>query len=319
MMRSVEDQPAAAAGAAAPDSTGQRRVLGMALIIVSSVGISFGGLIARNIETAGAWQINIYRSFSVAAVVAVVLLWQYKGSVGGKLIQIGRPGLVGACLLTVAGAAFLQALTTTTVANTLFTLCAIPFITAALAWIFLREGLDRITIATMVCAGMGVAVMLGDGIGGGSLYGNLMALATAMGFSGYAVIVRRHRSIDMQPCLLLGALMLALVALLVTAGDWSITWWDLAMCFLWGGILSGIGNILFIIASRHLLAAEVTLFMLLEFSLGPIWVWLFIDEVPTVLTLAGGAIIMGAVLVRTVYQVRVSQTRLRRGRLAGPV
>ena len=317
MMRTAENH--ATTADAAPDGAGQRRVLGMVLIIVSSVGISFGGLIARNIETAGAWQINIYRSLSVAAVVAAVLLWQYRGGVGKKLVRIGRPGLLGAFFLTLAGAAFLQALTTTTVANTLFTLCAIPFITAALAWVFLREGLDRVTIATMICAGLGVAVMLGEGIGGGSLYGNLMALGTAMGFSGYAVIVRRYRSIDMQPCLLLGALMLAVVALAATAGDWSITWWDLAMCFLWGGILSGIGNILFIIASRHLLAAEVTLFMLLEFSLGPIWVWLFVSEVPTFWTLAGGGIIMGAVLVRTLYQVRVSRTRVRRGRLAGPV
>ena len=283
------------------------------------MAISFGGLISRSIEAAGPWQINIYRSLSVVAVVAVVLLWKYKGGVGKKLVQIGRPGLAGAFLLTIAGAAFLQALTATTVANTLFTLCAIPFITAALAWIFLGEGLERITIATMACAGVGVGLMLADGIGGGSLYGNLMALTTAVGFSGYAVIVRRYRSIDMQPCLLLGSLMLAALAFAVTLGDWSITWWDLLMCFLWGGILSGIGNILFIIASRHLLAAEVTLFMLLEFSLGPIWVWLFVNEVPTAWTLAGGGAIMGAVLVRTLYQVRVSRARVRRGRLAGPV
>lgn len=301
------------------DSDATARLVGMAMIIISSIGISFGGLISRHIENADAWQINIYRSLSTSVIVAVVLAFRYRRGVSREVMKIGLPGLFGACLLAVAGVSFMQALTTTTVANTLFTLCAIPFVTASLAWMFLSETLSKVTLVTMAFAAVGIAVMLSEGIGGGTFYGNFMALITAVGFSGYAVIIRRYRNIDMLPALLLSAIILCVVALIVSIGDWDITWWDLWMCFIWGGILSGIGNILFILSSRHLLAAEVTLFMLLEFSLGPIWVWIFVNEVPSNWTLLGGALIMAAVLARTLYQVRLSRSTLRRGRLPGPV
>lgn len=294
------------------------RLVGMVLVIISSVGISFGGLISRLLEDADAWQINIYRSLTTVIVALVVLLFRYRRSALGKLKKVGRPGIIGAGLLAIAGIAFLQALTTTTVANTLFTLAAIPFITAALAWVFLRESLSNVTIITMVGAAAGVGVMLVEGLGGGSIYGNVMALITAVGFSGYAVIIRRHRNIDMLPAYLLSAVMLLAISLLMRVGDWSVSWWDFWMCFIWGGILSGIGNILFITATRYLYAAEVTLFMLLEFALGPVWVWLFVNETPTIWTLSGGVLIMTAVIARTIYQVRVSHRITARGRLSGP-
>lgn len=295
------------------------RLLGMGLMIFSSVMISFGGLVARNIEDADAWQINIYRAASTALIAGIVLLFRYRVSIVPNMVRIGKAGVVGACFLAVAGVAFMQAITTTTIANALFTLSAIPFITAALAWIFLREPLKRVTVVTMVGAAAGVGVMLMEGLGGGSLYGNLMALVTAIGFSSYAVIIRRHRGVDMLPALLLSSIILCSIALIVRVGDWSISWWDILMCFIWGGILSGIGNVMFVAASRLLLAAELTIFMLLEFALGPVWVWLFVNEVPSQWTLVGGGLIMGAVLARTFWQVRDAQKIARRGRLAGPM
>ncbi len=301
----------------APDN--RARLFGMSLIIFSSVMISFGGLISRNIEDADAWQLNIYRGASTLLVTGLVLIFRYRTRVIPKIRQIGRAGFVGACFLTVAGVAFMQSITSTTIANSLFTLSAIPFITAALAWIFLREPLKRITVITMVVAAAGIGVMQMEGLGGGSLYGNAMALLTAIGFSTYAVIIRRNRNVDMLPALVTSSLMLCTIALAMRIGDWSISWWDILMCFIWGGVLSGAGSVMFVAASRLLVAAELTFFMLLEFALGPIWVWLFVNEVPSQWGLIGGALIMGAVLVRTLVQVRDAQKVAKRGRLAGPI
>ena len=297
----------------------RNRLIGMGLVIVSSLGISFGGLISRQLEDIDAWQINIYRSLSTIVVVMVILLFRHRGHVAEKFVLIGRPGLIAAIFGTFAGITFIQAMTTTSVANTLFTLSAIPFITAALAWIFLGERLNRITIVTMIAAACGVVVMVVGGIGGGSLYGNAMALATAIGFSGYTIIVRQHRRVDMLPAYLLSALLLCIIALLVKIGDWSVSWWDFWMCCIWGGVLSGFGNALFITAAKYLYAAEITLFMLLEFALGPLWVWLFVNEVPTVWTLGGGSLVMSAVVARTIYQVIHSRRMAARGSLGGPV
>ncbi|MEQ8440635.1 MAG: DMT family transporter [Alphaproteobacteria bacterium] len=300
------------------DSDARGRSLGMALIIVSSVMISFGGLVSRQIDAADASQINIYRALSTAAVALIVLLYRYRGDTPARIMQIGWPGLAGAAILSVAGIAFMQAMTTTTVANTLFTLSAIPFVTAFLAFIFLKERLSRVTLCTMILAAVGVGVMMGEGLGGGSLYGNLMALVTAVGFSTYAVIVRHFRHIDMLPVLLLSSIFLAAMAGAYKAGDWAIPWWDFWMCVIWGGLLSGIGNVMFLAASRLLLAAELTFFMLLEFALGPLWVWIFVNEVPSSWTLAGGVLIMAAVTIRALWQLQSSRRRLRRGRLPVP-
>ena len=88
----------------------------------------------------------------------------------------------------------------------------------------------------------------------------------------------------------------------------------LPICLLWGGLLSGFANWMFIVASRHLVAAEVTLFMLLEFSLGPVWVWLFVAEQPSEWTVLGGLLVIGAVALRAAIELKGKGRRLKRGR-----
>lgn len=291
-----------------------RRAFAMALMVVSSVGISFGGLVLRNIEDADVWQINFHRSAALVAVILLIMLFRYRGETAQKVVQIGRAGLCAGALLAGAGVAFLQAITNTTVANTLFTLSAIPFLSAALAWLFLRERIQRSTLLTMIAAAIGVGVMMAEGVGSGSFYGNAMALVTALLFSSYAIIVRQNRAIDMLPALMVSGVLIILVAGALRWDDMAISTHDLLLCILLGAGLSGIANALFIAASRHLVAAELTLFMLLEFALGPVWVWIFINEVPTEWTILGGAVVILAVILRALFQLRSDVARLRRGR-----
>ena len=96
--------------------------------------------------------------------------------------------------------------------------------------------------------------------------------------------------------------------------DLAIPLNDILLSFLWGGLLSSFANWAFIVATRHLVAAEVTLFTLLEFALGPVWVWLFVGETPTWETLVGGAMIMAAVTVLASVELRRANRPLRRGR-----
>lgn len=291
-----------------------RRGFAMMLMVVSSVAISFGGLIMRSIEDAGAWQINFYRSLAMIAAIGVILMVQYRRQTLSRIAGIGKAGVWAGLLIAMAGIFFVQAISNTTVANTMFTLSAIPFITAALAWAFLKEHLARVTLIAMTAAAFGVIIMVADGFGLGSAYGNLMALATACGFAGFTVIVRSNRHIDMLPTLLVSGVMIAAVSVAMQYDNLGISLHDMLLCFLWGGILSGLGNGMFIVASRHLVAAELTLFMLLEFALSPLWVWIFVGETPTRLALAGGAMVIGSVAVPALLELRGSGRRLRRGR-----
>ena len=260
--------------------------------------MSFGGLIVRSIEHADPWQINLYRSLAMASAIFIIMMVRYRGQIVRSVHGAGKSGIAGGLMLAVAGVGYLQSITHTTVANTLFILSAIPFFTAALARIFIKERLQRATLITMCVASVGILMMLGEGMGLGSWYGNVMALVTALSFASYAVIVRRKQSTDMLPAVLLSAVLIAIVSTIVRFDALDISLHDLWLCILWGGLLAGLSNWMFVTAMRYLAAAEITLFMLLEFALGPIWVWWFVNEVPSNWTLIGGSLVLASVAMR---------------------
>ncbi len=275
----------------------------MLLMVIGSTAISFGGLVQRSLEVASPWQINVYRSLGMIVAIGAIVAIQNRGRFVATLMSVGRYGLLAGLLLAGAGVSFIQAFAHTTIANALFIIGSIPFFAALLARIFLGERLRRATLVTMLFAAGGLGLMVVNGISIGSGFGNLMALATAISFAGYAVVVRYRRQVEMLPSLLIGALLIIVVSLPVTGGDLALPLNDILLCLFWGGCLSGFVNWTFIIASRHLATAELTLLMLIEFALGPLWVWLFVGEVPHRWTLIGGSVIIVSVAVRAILEL----------------
>ena len=273
------------------------------LMVLGSVAISFGGLVLRKIEVADTWQINVYRSLGMLVAIAAIIAIQNRGRFFATLLSVGRFGILAGVLLAGAGLSFIQAFAHTTIANALFIIGAIPFFAALLARIFLGERLRRATLVTMLFAGFGLALMVVNGINIGSGFGNAMALATALCFAGFAVVVRYRRQVEMLPSLLIASALIIAVSLPVTGGELDVPLNDILLCLFWGGCLSGFVNWTFIVASRHLATAEVTLLMLIEFALGPVWVWLFVDEVPHRWTLIGGGVIIASVAARAILEL----------------
>ena len=286
-----------------PHAIDSRHGYAMLLMALGSIAISFGGLVQRNIEVANPWQINIYRSLGLIVAIAAIVAIQNRGRFFVTLLSVGRFGILAGALLAGAGISFIQAFAHTTIANALFIFGAIPFFAALLARLFLGERLRRSTLVTMLFAGSGLALMVFNGIAVGSGFGNLMALATALCFAGYAVVVRYRRRVEMLPSLMIASVLIIAVSLPASGGDLTLPWNDILLCLFWGGCLSGFVNWTFIIASRHLAAAEVTLLMLIEFALGPIWVWWFIGETPNRWTLIGGGVIITSVAVRAILEL----------------
>ena len=279
------------------------RKLAILLMIASSVVISFSGLIVRILEV-GPLVMNFYRGMFLMCAVMVLLVVRYRGATIFRVISVGWSGIIAGIMLAAAAITFLQSLTHTTVANTLFVLAAIPFVTAGLAWIFLKERPNSATLITMVIAFAGIVIMISEGFTIGAAYGNVMALLTTLSFSIYAVLVRRNRQVDMLPAILISTLIIMVVVALMRQGELEISRQDLWLCLLWGGVMSGFTSACFIVASRHIVAAELTIFMLLEFALGPVWVWLFVNESPSRWTLVGGALVICAVLGRSFAEFR---------------
>jgi len=262
----------------------------------------------RNISSADPWQIAFYRGLAFLFSISLILFHQHRLGIVTKIKKIGYPGMAGGFFLMLAQIFFIQSIANTSVAHALFTLSSIPFITAILAFIFLKEKLSLRTIIIMFFAFMGIFIMIKDGLGTGGFYGNIMALFCAFSFSTFVIILRKSRNIDMMPNLISGVLTL-IVSFVISLGNINVPIQDILLCFLWGGVLSGFVNSVFIFSTRYLLASEVTFFMLLEFSLGPFWVWIFLNETISQETFYGGIIVMISVAVYSLFEIKNSKKK----------
>ena len=275
------------------------------LMIVSSVGFSLNGLIVRSLEEATPWQILFWRGAGVFFSQSMVLVYVYRRGLFTQLLHIGRWGLVASLLNGCSPVGFFFALAHTTVANVVFLMSAMPFVSAIMARLVLGERIHRTTLLAIPVAFIGIAVMVGGSILAGAWLGNLFAALTVLNFSVFVVILRYSRARNMQPVLVLGGLVAMVFASVVSAGAVMVSLHDLLLCFVLGCVITGFGHLLFMQAAQILPAGEVTFLMLIEFVLAPLWVWVFVDEVPRASTLLGGGIVLATVAGWAFYRLRV--------------
>ncbi len=278
--------------------------LALLLVIASSIANSANGLIVRSMDSADGWQIIFYRSCFLAIALGVVFVVQNGWRVRGALRELRPWALFGSVAIAAVNTCFILALTYTTVANAMFTLSAAPFFTALLGWIVLGEAVERGVWIAMGVALAGMGAMLWDGLGAGTLIGNALAVTAAFSFGAFVVVLRKGRSVNMLPVVILGTVLGGVNAGFMSGWMLSISWHDAALLLFWGALLSGGVHVIFTWSSRHVPGAELTLLILIEFILSPMWVWLAIDERPSVATLIGGGLVMAAVASRAIASFR---------------
>jgi len=274
------------------------------MMIVSATIVSTAGLIFRSLESIDAFGVVFFRGLALSFVMLIVLNAFYRQRVFLTIWSVGRQGVLGALFFTGAQIFYVFAFSNTTVANTTFTIALAPFITALLAFIVIKERIERTTLLAMAIACFGVIAIIVTDVSSEGLLGVFFALMTAFCFSCFAVTLRRNKHVEMLPVLLLTGVFSMIVGLVF--GQWNVMpqIYDIALCFIWGGILQGCGQSLLVLSARVLKAAEIPLIMLLEFSLGPIWVWMFFEEIISLGTLFGGGLIFLSIFGLAVHEIR---------------
>jgi len=274
------------------------------MMIVSATIVSTAGLIFRSLESIDAFGVVFFRGLALSFVMLIVLNAFYRQRVFLTIRSVGRQGVLGALFFTGAQTFYVFAFSNTTVANTTFTIALAPFITALLAFIVIRERIERTTLLAMAIACLGVVAIIVTDVSSEGLLGVFFALMTAFCFSCFAVTLRRNKHVEMLPVLLLTGIFSMIVGLVF--GQWDVIpqIYDIALCFIWGGVLQGFGQSLLVLSTRVLKAAEIPLIMLLEFSLGPIWVWMFFEEIISLGTLFGGGLIFLSVFGLARHEIR---------------
>ena len=282
---------------------------GALLVACAAVCWSSGGLIARLVTTSP-WTTSLWRSLFASLFLVVVLWIARRRSILAQWRDGGRPVVAVAVCMALASTCFLFSLAHTSVANTLILISTGPYVAGLLGWLWLGERVAPRTWLTMGVALAGAVIMVSDSYSRGTIVGDLLALVMATSFAIATVLVRRYPETPMAPASALATTLTALVALpfsepLETGPR------DLALLALFGVGNYGTGFLLFMAGARSIPAAQSALVGMLETVLGPLWVWLVLNERPGAATLTGGALILAALLANTLLDGVTRETARR--------
>ena len=211
--------------------------------------------------------------------------------------SMGAAGLAVAVCTAFASGFFIVALNYANVANVLFMQAVSPIAAALLAWIALGESITGRSWMAMAIAVLGVALMVG-GPGSGGLVGVGSSLGMTLAFAIGIVITRHRRDMSMAPAICLSQLLVVL-AVAPFASFATVSEHDLTFLVLLGVGQMGLGLAFLTIGARLIPATEIALITLLEVVLAPLWVWIAISERPSQAAIAGGVVVILAVVVQT--------------------
>lgn len=268
------------------------------MVLVAAVLWSLMGLMIRQIVEAGTWAVLFWRSAGMVPVLLIVIRLRKGPGVLAKVIAVGWPGVIGGLGLVLAFAGAIFAIQATTVANAVFLFSAAPFLTAILGWVLLREPVRMATWGAIALAGIGMFVMVREGLAAGALAGNVAALLSALGFAIFTIALRWGKLAEMMPAVVLGgvfSMLTAGIVSMVQAETLMVPLHDIAIAMGMGAVILAIGMALYTLGSRIIPAAELTLLSMVEVMLAPVWVWLLLGETASAGTFAGGAILLAAV------------------------
>ena len=275
------------------------KIPGTVLVLLGALCLSFGGIIVKSFEGANLWQILFWRQIFFSAIVALYLFITFKRNFFKSFYNSGLPGLIAGIFLGIGFSAYVFAMYYTTVANTLFIISTETIFLALFGYIFLKEKISLVTLISIIMGMSGVLLIIGRSLSiqtSSQFLGNMVAFIMPISFAVLIVIVRKYPKVNMVPSQFIAGIFAALIGYLV-AGKLSISSHDLILGLLAGIFQIGFGFIMITIGSQTTPASVVGVLMLTEAVFGPLWAWLFINEVPPISVIIGGSIIISAILL----------------------
>ncbi len=273
------------------------------MVVFAGVVWSLQGFTIRMFENASSEQIVFWRAVSQFLVIFTLVSIINRGRVIRAFRRAGGAAVVGGICHLVASTAFIFALSHTTVANVTFFLAASPLFAAVIAFAVMRERIAVRTVVAMLVALLGIGVMGSEGVLSGDLTGQIFSFVTMLGFAGMAVVARWGGGLHMLPMTLWGAMFTVVAGFVLSEGAVAVPLREVGVAFISGGVLTSTGAALFLMGGRYVPAGVLAFLTLTETVLGPFWVWLGFDEVPSGYTLAGGAIVFAALVGEAVSRV----------------
>ncbi|MBL4740688.1 MAG: EamA family transporter [Sneathiella sp.] len=276
---------------------------GTLLTVLGVLVLTPDGLLVRLIG-ADAWTILFWRGIFFSIGILGFYAVRHRLNTLNIIRLMGFRGIQAAFFFASSTIFFVHAIHNTSVANVLVIIATAPLCSALISKIFLKENVSNSTwIAILISCG-GIGFLFYGSMTGGNHLGDLYALGSAISIASQITTVRLSRHVDMVPSLGVSGVFFALFALPM-ASPFSVTSSDFSILLFLGLVILPIAFGLITIGPRYISATEVSLIMLLETFLGPIWVWLVIGETAEPETLIGGALVLTTLILHTLYNARL--------------
>ena len=281
------------------------------IVLIAGILWSFGPYVVRHIDQPETvpWQYLFTRGLVIFILLNMYLFLEEGKDFYKNYFKVGISGIIGGIGLGTAMITFIWSITNTTAAITLLCLAAMPFITALLGFLFLKEKISITVWIAIIVAAAGICIMAFDNSEQNTLPGLVFGLISAIGFSIFSVSLRWRKETPKFTTVAIAGLFCCLFSglmILISDLNFLSTGKNHAL-FATHGTLVCLGLILYSIGSKHIPAAELTLLSLTEVIGGIFWVWvplLGINEVPSQSTVIGGffiflSIIYYSLIIRT--------------------
>jgi len=269
----------------------------IAIPVVLFAGLlwSFGPLVVRYMDNPQMvpWQYIFGRGLTIFIILNLYLYFEEGINFYKNYKKVGRSGIIGGCGLGIAMISFIYSITNTTAAVTLLCLAAMPFFTAVLAYLFLKEKISLNVWVSIFIATVGIIIMAVGNTEKNSLIGFFFGITSSIGFSVFSVTLRWRKETPKFTTVAVAGMfcfVFATIMILITQQSFFSTSYNSSMFSLHGTLVC-LGLILYSIGSKAIPAAELTLLSLTEVIGGIFWVWLpifGINEVPSSYTIVGG-------------------------------
>ena len=216
--------------------------------------------------------------------------------------------LIAGILTALANIFFINSIKHTTIANTVIIISSSPLFASLFAYLFYKEKPKKNIFVASIFIFVGLFIIFSSQLGRGNIFGDTLALLCTMSFSLIFVLMSKEKSVNRFAVIAFAGLCITIISsFFIESYDLDTT--SIYILLIAGLLISPFSRIFVLIGTKTLPASEVSLLVILETILAPIWAWIFLSEIPVPSTLIGGLIILSTLIINSLYLIKVSKSK----------
>jgi len=265
---------------------------GILYVFIAALLWSSGGLFIKLISFS-AMQLSFFRC-SIAAITFALIFKK-------QILLVNKLSIINSAIYAVVLISFVIATKTTTAANAIFLQATAPIYVLIFEPLINKTRFERINVITVGVCVLGMILFFVGKLEPGHLEGNLVALISGITFAAFFLGMKRNDQKYQQSSIFWGNILVALICIPFLSSLEMLSFSDLWMVSFLGVFQIAVAYAFFASGLKRIIAVEASIISMVEPVFNPVWVFLGYGEIPSVYSIIGGLIILGAIIIRTLY------------------